>query len=225
MNPRLPMRAIVCALALACAATLLQPQRLDAASRRLAALTASRLPTAVRRRAVPDVALVTHEGREVRFARDVIRDRASVIVFFYTRCTGSCPLTTQTMKRLRTRLGERLGRDAVQLVSVTLDADLDSPARLREYMRSYHVDDDATLPPWTFLTGAPRDLERVRRAMGLTDPDPVVDADRTQHAGVVTFGNDRTNRWAALPLRMDEARLVDAIVRIVGDTDTRYAAR
>ena len=29
------------------------------------------------------------------------------------------------------------------------------------------------------------------------------DADKTEHAGIVTFGNDKTNWWAAVPAMID----------------------
>jgi protein SCO1 len=39
----------------------------------------------------------------------------------------------------------------------------------------------------------------LRRKLGFADSDPVLDADQAQHIGVVRFGNDSLDRWAACP--------------------------
>jgi protein SCO1/2 len=44
--------------------------------------------------------------------------------------------------------------------------------------------------------------------------DPVLDADKSSHSGIVTFGNDRTDRWAALPAEMDSEDLARTVLRI-----------
>ncbi|MFM9066429.1 MAG: hypothetical protein ACKOUR_03700, partial [Planctomycetota bacterium] len=64
-----------------------------------------------------------------------------------------------------------------------------------------------------FLTGRPSDIEKVRQGLGLTDPDPQVDRDRSQHAALLTFGNDRTNRWSTVPVEVPEKRMIQVIVR------------
>jgi protein SCO1/2 len=55
------------------------------------------------------------------------------------------------------------------------------------------------------LTGARADIDALRRRLGVFDLDPVLDADKNQHAGVLVLGNDRKQRWimkpAALPAR------------------------
>ena len=47
--------------------------------------------------------------------------------------------------------------------------------------------------------------------------DPEIDADKTEHAGIVTFGNDMTNWWAAVPALMEANLVADAMIRIVGN--------
>jgi protein SCO1/2 len=173
-------------------------------------------------RAFPNPTLITHEGQQVRFYDDVLQDRASVVVFFYTRCTGVCPTTIRQTAALREALRGQLPGEPLQFVAVTLDPELDSPAALAAYRAEQGIDEDPTLAPWTFLTGSPADLEVVRRGMGAWDPDPLVDADRTQHANLLTFGDDRTDRWTALPIGMSDERILQTLRRFVG---TDEAAR
>lgn len=74
------------------------------------------------------------------------------------------------------------------------------------------------MAPWYFLT-APTDIvENVRRRMGHYDPDPVIDADRTQHASLFTFGNDCTNRWATMPVGLPKDQTLSALMRFMGTT-------
>ena len=60
-------------------------------------------------------------------------------------------------------------------------------------------------------------LHRLRRELGAYDLDPQIDANPTQHAGFITVGNDRKDRWTALPLLMDTPQLVGTILRISRD--------
>ena len=62
------------------------------------------------------------------------------------------------------------------------------------YNEASRLDPDAFVH---FLTGHPGDIERLRRGLGFRDPDPRIDADRSQHAGIIAMGNGRTSRWAA----------------------------
>jgi protein SCO1 len=163
-----------------------------------------------KRRRFANVRLRTADGRPVRFYDDLVRDRSVVISFMYTRCNGSCPATTAKLARLQDRFGARMGRDLLFL-SITLDPEHDGPAELRKYAATF----DAK-PGWVFLTGERDDIDALRWSMGIRDLDPAVDRDRSQHGALLTFGNDRTGRWAALPAPSSVPFLASAILRITG---------
>jgi protein SCO1/2 len=140
---------------------------------------------------IPRVVLTAHDGQRVEF-QDLIRDRIVVLSFGYVRCTGSCPATTATLRRVQRALGDRVGRD-VAMLTVTLDPEHDTADVLAEYAS----DLDAG-PGWTFLTGAPRDVDALRAWFGLVDQrDP--DAPRTSHAALVVIGDAAAGRWLLLP--------------------------
>jgi len=169
---------------------------------------------AVRQRAsrvpVPNVPLLTHTGRAVHFYDDLVRDRLVLVSFMYTRCKGSCPLTLRKLLGVQRLLGEKLGKE-VFIFSITLDPENDGPQVLRE-----HAARIGARPGWEFLTGRPDDIEALRRGLGFTDPDPVVDADRTQHMGMILLGNDRRARWSALPVGIPAAQIVETVMRVAG---------
>ena len=182
-----------------------------------AALTACRANSADRSPApasafvpIPNVELVTHEGQPVRFYDDLVRGRVVVVQFFFVHCEGVCPLSTGRLLELQDALGPRLGRD-VSFLSITLDPERDTPEVLAEHARSI-----GAAHGWTFLTGAAADIEALRRRLGVFDLDPVLDADRNQHAGVLVLGNDAKQRWTMKPATLSAAFLLQSIERLIG---------
>jgi protein SCO1/2 len=43
------------------------------------------------------------------------------------------------------------------------------------------------------------------------DPDPTRDADRSNHAGVIVYGNEAIDRWAACPAKAKPENIIDLI--------------
>ena len=106
-------------------------------------------------------------------------------------------------------LGDAVGRD-IFLYSITVDPDHDTVDKLRAYREQNGAS-------WTFLTGRLDEVPRLRHRLGAFDPDPVVDADRKQHAGVLVYGSEPKGRWCAIPGLMKPAsitRLVQRVMRL-----------
>jgi protein SCO1/2 len=162
---------------------------------------------------LPDVVLVNHRSEPVRFYRDLIEDHSVVINFMYVQCRGTCPGTSALLSHVWPALDRALG-EKLRLVSITLDPEEDGPAQLAEYAAIY-APAEKLRSDWQFLTGAKGDIEQLRRALGYSDPDPRIDADPSQHASLLTFGNDRLNRWASLPVGIPETDLIRSVVRIL----------
>ncbi len=141
----------------------------------------------------------------MRFYQDLVKGKVVLINFMYATCTNSCPTFTANLVRVQRLFGDRVGRD-VFMYSISLDPEHDSPQVLRDYAKNYSVQ-----PGWTFLTGSLADITTLRRRLGLRDLDPVVDADKTQHIGVVLYGNERFDRWAACPALSEPREIVKYI--------------
>lgn len=141
----------------------------------------------------PNISLTDQHGREFRFFDDLIEDRAVVVNFMFTQCALVCPGTTSNLARLHEAFRGAVGRD-VTFLSISLDPENDTPEALNRYWKAFGSHEG-----WLYLRGNYEETELLRRRMGVYDLDPVVDADKTQHSGILTFGNDLTNRWAALP--------------------------
>ena len=142
---------------------------------------------------LPNPTVFTHEGRAVKFYDDLIRDKVVAISMTYAQCTATCPATMGNLIRVQDMLGERIGRD-VFMYSITLFPEVDTPRVLKQYAEKFGVK-----PGWSFLTGAPSDIESLRFALGFYDLDPAVDAIRTQHANMIRIGNAAYDRWTMSP--------------------------
>src|SRR5450432_4003978 len=159
---------------------------------------------------LPNVLLRTQDNQAVRFYDDLIKGRTVVISFMFTSCKAICPRTSANLLKVRSALGDHVGRD-VFFYSLTLDPATDSPAVLNQYARKIGAG-----PGWTFLTGKAEDLELLRRKLGLFDPDPKVDVDKTNHGALVVYGNDAVGRWSVMPALADPNRIAEAVTRVMG---------
>jgi len=162
-----------------------------------------------RRGFFPNLPLVTHEGKPVRFYDDLIRGRTVLFNFFVLGCTeGRCPVGTANLRRAQELLGERMGRD-IFFYSITLQPKADTPARLKDYAEAFEIG-----PGWMFLTGDPRDVDRLRRSQGYVDPDPARDRDPANHSGMARYGSDRLERWASISVRSPPQSIATAILTL-----------
>ena len=91
---------------------------------------------------IPPFELTDQDGQP--FGTTQLRGRVWVAGFAFTSCTSVCPMLTAQMANLQRRLGGR-----AHLVTITVDPETDTPARLREFAVRHHAD----LATWTFLTG------------------------------------------------------------------------
>ncbi len=158
-----------------------------------------------RARNFPNATLLTHEGKEVRFYDDLIRGKTVVINMMYAQCSDRCPPMTQNLRLVQDMLGDRVGRD-IHMYSMTLLPEQDRPQDLKDYARLHGVK-----PGWTFLTGKPDDIERIRKRLGFYERDAKLDTDITRHTGMIRIGNDSLDRWCTGAALGTPSLIIDAI--------------
>lgn len=96
------------------------------------------------------------------FQLQAVKGRIVVVAFAYTTCPDVCPLITAAMRQIQTGLNPT-ERQAVYLLSVTTDPEVDEPKVLAAYAKRYSAD----LTNWSFLTGAEPALKAVWRSFGV----------------------------------------------------------
>src|SRR5262245_50092303 len=100
-------------------------------------------------RPAPGFTLTTQDEKSLRCAN--LNGKVRLVSFVFTTCSGSCPATTHRMAQVQEALHKK-GLDKagqVQLLSISLDPERDTPGVLRNYMKLYDVEP----ANWTFLTG------------------------------------------------------------------------
>lgn len=167
---------------------------------------------------LPNVQLVNQHGRKLRFVDDCVQNRIVCTFFFYSNCEGTCPGTVQKVRQLRDRVATEFPRTDVAFVGITLDPERDSAQVLQKYAEAV-VPDDNNPHEWHFCTGSRQDIEDVRYALGMYDLNPVLDADKTQHAAMIVIGNDLQNRWVAMPSGLSSDALAETFLRIAGQSE------
>lgn len=142
---------------------------------------------------LPNVPLVTHEGKTVHFYDDLVRDKVVTLNFFYAHCDEICPTVTANLAKVQKLLGGQVGR-TIFMYSFTLKPDEDTVDVIKQYRTKF-----GARPGWTFLTGKTENIEKLRKGIGFTYPDPAIDKDKTQHIGNVRYGNEPMMLWGACP--------------------------
>jgi len=150
-----------------------------------------------------DVELTNQQGQKVRFYSDLIAGKTVVINSFYSTCSGICPIMAGTFKQIQADLGDRLGRDVI-LISVTVDPETDTPARLRDYAKSI-----GAKPGWIFVTGKRENVDAALGRLGLRA------ASKEDHTAVMIIGNEPKGLWKkafGLARSEDIVKMVEEVV-------------
>jgi len=132
---------------------------------------------------IPNVPVVSQDGRSLMFYDDVLKGKISIISFIYTSCRDICPVVTARLSQLEDRLGDAAGRDYF-FVSISIDPTNDTPDKLKEYSKAFGAG-----PNWLFLTGNVKDIDAIRHRLGERSRA------LTEHRNEVLLFNDRTGEW------------------------------
>ncbi|MGF3105022.1 SCO family protein [Rossellomorea sp. DUT-2] len=101
---------------------------------------------------VGDLAAVDQDG-ETTSLGELNKGKIVIADFIFTNCDTVCLPMTANMSKLQKKIAEAGLDGEVQLVSISVDPEHDSPEVLKEYSGRYEVDDKN----WSFLTGYSRD--------------------------------------------------------------------
>lgn len=134
---------------------------------------------------VPEVTLLNQRGEKVPLVAYLQADKPVILEFIFTSCTTLCP--SMAVKYANFQKG--LGPDSqqVQLVSITVDPLVDTPAVLSAYLQRYQAG-----PGWDFLTGSPQAIKQVMDAFVISPADMI-----TQEASIL-LRSPKTGDWVRI---------------------------
>jgi protein SCO1 len=101
-----------------------------------ASAAANDVTRSMRKYPVPAVNLVRDDDKVVSLPDEMNDGRPVVLNFIFTTCTSICPLMSSVLAQFDRRLGP--DSDKVHLMSISIDPEQDTPARLREYAGKFH---------------------------------------------------------------------------------------
>lgn len=114
----------------------------------------------IRKYAVPAVQLVRDDGKLISLPDEMNDGRPVVLNFIFTTCSSTCPLMSSVLGQFQRRLGA--DSDKVHLMSISIDPEQDTPARLREYARKFHAGVE-----WQHYTGTLAASIATQKAFGV----------------------------------------------------------
>jgi protein SCO1/2 len=148
-----------------------------------------------------DVTLVDQRGEQHRFYSDLLAGKTVVINAFFTSCTGVCPVLSGKLAALQERLGDRLESE-VRLISLSVDPEHDTPAKLAEYAQRF-----GARPGWYLLAGDKENVDWALYKVGQYVEDPEA------HTNLLIVGNVPAGSWR----KVFGLTGVDEISRIVDE--------
>lgn len=117
---------------------------------------------------VPDIALVNQDGKKIHLGQ--FRGKPLLLTFVYTRCPlpDFCLLMSNNFSEILKELrGKPAVFDKVQLLSISIDPEYDTPAVLRKYGERYAGDVDPKFQRWQFASGTPEQVTKAANFFGL----------------------------------------------------------
>lgn len=94
----------------------------------------------------PAVMLIRADGKSVALPHELDDGRPVLLNFIFTTCSSICPLTSRTLEEFQHKLGRGAAR--LHIMSISIDPEQDTPARLIEYAHKFHAG-----PEWQYYTG------------------------------------------------------------------------
>jgi protein SCO1/2 len=141
-----------------------------------------------------------------QFRLDSLRGKPLVVSLIYTSCHHVCPMITANIERNLEIAHDALGEDAISVVTIGFDWQVDTPDRMRMYASAKGID----VPGWHFLSGDEASVAAISKAVGFQFfPAPkgfdhlsqttIVDASGNVYRQV--YGQDFTTQQFVEPLK------------------------
>lgn len=89
----------------------------------------------------------TQDGEDIEL-KD-LQGKVVAMVMIYTSCQAACPRLVADMRNLEKQIPENI-KDQVQYVFVSIDPEVDTPERLKDFAKENQMEDDK----WLFLRGS-----------------------------------------------------------------------
>lgn len=101
---------------------------------------------------LPEFKSINQNGEA--FTQDQLKGKISVINFFFTSCSGICPMTMGKINSIKNKIE---AASPVQFVSFSITPQADTPGKMKEFIQKRRLNSSH----WQFLTGPQEGLNKV----------------------------------------------------------------
>ena len=156
---------------------------------------------------VPNFDFTNQNGKS--FSHNNLKNKITVLDFFFTNCPGPCPIMTYNMKSL---YDDFSSTDAVQFVSITVDPNNDNAEVLKNYADINGINDQR----WQLLTSDLSNIKSIKRDGFMLFADELPQGHAIKFILIDEYGNirkyfDGTDEASLTILKKDISNLVKNI--------------
>jgi protein SCO1/2 len=143
----------------------------------------------------PDVAVVPQDGKKISFLKGLDDGRPVILNFVFVSCSAICPMLSHVLSKVQTKLDN--DSQKVHLISISIDPESDTPAKLIEYAKKFGAG-----PDWDFYTGTREASIAIQKAFN------AYRGDKMNHASVIFMRAAPGKPW----LRLEGFVSPDAVI-------------
>lgn len=163
-----------------------------------------------------DMALIDSSGRQITLSS--FRGRIVVLSDLLTLCQETCPVSTAALVQAAKAVAASGRAAEVEFVSITVDPQRDTPARLAAYRALY----EPAPANWVTLTGSPADINRLWNTLGVwrqrvADEAPAPTDWLTRQP--LTYDVEHSDQVLFLDARMHDRFVLDGPAHVRAATD------
>lgn len=144
----------------------------------------------------PDITLINQDGNKINLKTLMNSDKIIVLDFIFTTCPTICPILSAGISNFQNKMGDKA--ESIQMVSVSIDPEYDTPEILKEYSERY----DAKIG-WEFLTGSREDINATMNAF-----DAYV-ANKMDHAPLTFLHAPGGKNWVRINGLLSSSEFLD----------------
>lgn len=147
---------------------------------------------------LPDLTLLDKKGKKNTVNKLFAKDKTLMINFIFTSCNTICPIMSGTFARVDKDLG-KLDKN-VELISITIDPEFDTPKVLNEYAKKFNSSDQ-----WNFYTGTRDDIVNLQMAFN------AYRGSKMNHEPITLIREENNEKW----VRIDGFASAEALIQQV----------
>ncbi len=150
---------------------------------------------------LPDIYLTSMSEIRTGFV-SLVNQEPVILNFIFTTCTAICPVLTATFSQVQEQLVS--ANLSVPLISISIDPEQDTPARLKEYAQKFGAG-----PNWRFFTGDKASIVALQKAFG------AYRGNKMNHVPQ-TFIKTKTREWIRIDGFASATDIINEYVKVSG---------